>query len=404
MSLLKLPLVAILFVSSLAFTATPQEVFEKNFNIIYKEGNIEFIKMKTFTKSPSLKLYVDGLLNNLEFVINELAQNGIDQDLEEDFYEYLEANSIHSDPKKDEAIEATKRSIRFMKSKRYQRAFSRIKRSGIFDEFQTKLKDHMKLLDVSILSAPMDSKFYLKKKAIGKVVQQLLKMAQKRFSNVPVLNTISFVLKKMEEFYVEQRTYYQHFLVYLMMNHENELDMNGDQINHILSSLYESQIPILNRLLSAKAIENWDRYGTDTYFTNLRLGKTKLRSRQGDFKSIGKQIGYAFVEVETEQGKMIMNLINSKHKYTSQMAVAYNYEKPKKVAMMRMLLNFSELGLGFIPVSNFIKKEARGFLQSLYREQRIMEGSLMAYFQVQGNEGMVKSLKFSQIDPFLLIK
>ena len=53
--------------------------------------------------------------------------------------------------------------------------------------------------------------------------------------------------------------------------------MSKEEADKVFSSVYESRIDLVNFLESKKAQENWDRYGTDIFFTGLRSANTRLR-------------------------------------------------------------------------------------------------------------------------------
>ena len=50
------------------------------------------------------------------------------------------------------------------------------------------------------------------------------------------------------------------------------------------------------------------------------------------------------------------------------------------------------MGLGFLPINGTIKGYVHTFIKSLYVEQVRMEGALVGFFEMNGNEAMMKKI------------
>ena len=74
-----------------------------------------------------------------------------------------------------------------------------------------------------------------------------------------------------------------------------------------------------------------------------------------------------------------------------------------KVKRERALLNLAQVALGFIPgIPSFIKSAANTFIDSMHKEQRLLEGALVAHFELAGNAPMVNEVYRQNINPYLV--
>lgn len=183
-----------------------------------------------------------------------------------------------------------------------------------------------------------------------------------------------------------------------------ELGFSKKEVDTIFSSIYESRISALNLPESNRAASNWLRYGTDNFFTMVRSCNNKIRRSAYTYDAVNGRYNFAFVEVVEDGERVVKNLVDGKHTFSSKASTAYNYAKPNKIKRNRALLNLGEVGLGFLPIPGWIKSQVEGFLESFYVNQRLTEGSLVGYFESQGNMSMARAVKSQMGNPYIIFE
>ena len=114
-------------------------------------------------------------------------------------------------------------------------------------------------------------------------------------------------------------------------------------------------------------------------------------------------MNFAFGEFSVEGNRKIYNLLANQHMFSNKPALAYDYSNPTKVKRERALLNLAQVALGFIPgIPGFIKSAANSFIDSMHKEQRLLEGALVAHFELTGNGVMVNEVYRQNINPYLV--
>ena len=80
--------------------------------------------------------------------------------------------------------------------------------------------------------------------------------------------------------------------------------------------------------------------------------------------------------------------------------VAFYYDNPQKILRKRLILTLAELGLSFLSLPQMIKDISESFIKSNYYNQKITEGSLYAYFEIQENREMRMRILAQGLNPF----
>ena len=189
-------------------------------------------------------------------------------------------------------------------------------------------------------------------------------------------------------------------LHYLEQVPEDQLGLSHEEVNHIMSSIYESRIPWYAFWESNAAVANWDQFGTNKFFTDIRTYNNRFRRMSSTFDQVGKRLNYAFQDVNREGEKVAVNLFNTQHMFSRDLSVAYNYDNPGKTVRTRMVVQLAELGLSFVPLPSFIKGLAEDFLQSFYKQQVLIEGALYGHFEINGDQDALRMMKIQILNPF----
>jgi hypothetical protein len=104
--------------------------------------------------------------------------------------------------------------------------------------------------------------------------------------------------------------------------------------------------------------------------------------------------------VDLNGEKVIINLFDNEGVFHNRPAVAFNYSKPTQIVRKRVMLSLAELGISFVPVSDFIKSTVTNFIKSYYENQRLTEGALYGHFEsLQDAQGM-NQIKLQYLNPF----
>jgi hypothetical protein len=386
--------------SANAYDANLNQLLSKRF--IFKkndQGQLDSVKMK-FMGKFSLKPYLVQIKNDIKAEI-ERMRSKTDYELEVDnFIEEITADSHNKEV--DENSIAIRDALLNLKNVNVDQAFSNIHDHGVLRRFEFELKDVLKMLDLSIIANPNDARFFYRKNVTYEVVTRALNFAKKKFDNIPILNLVSFVIVKVHDLVLEQRLFHQNMLLHYLQNYNHEdLGLEKKEVDFVMSSIYESRIAALNFPESNAAAANWTDYGFDKFFTMVRSANTRIRRTNSTYDAVNGRYNYAFVEVVEKGERVVKNLIDSKHMFSSKAPTAYNYDKPQKVKRTRALLNLGQVGLGFLPIPGWLKQQAQNFIESFYVKQKLTEGALVAYFEEQGNLVMAKNIKAQMINPYI---
>ena len=397
---------------ALSFSALANNLsgFEKRFGLVKSEqGQVIAIRLKkavtTFTVKPFLEQIKSELINEQ----NSFAAKSLDEK-EAQVDEMLFSMGLNPYVKGNGEEEARriKESLLNLPQIDVDAAISEVTNNDFWEEFQRRLKEAMMYIDPSILTYHDDARFFYKKNVTYQVVTWALNEAQKRFSNVPILNIASFVIVRVHDMMLEQRLFHHNMLLhYFETVSEDQLGMTKEEVDKAVSSIYEYRIEATNLPESNRAARDWLSYGQNKFYMMVRSGNGRVREWGdpifgGRFTDIRK-INYAFAEVSEKEAKKIYHLHVNAHQFSSKPALAYDYSQPNRVKRNRALLNLAGVGLGFLPIPEWIKGNVQNFIKSLYVEQVRMEGALAGYFEMNGNDGMLSKV-YGQRTNFYIVE
>ena len=395
----------VLFLSIFAFSLSAsansdlQALLSKRF--VFKkddQGRLDSVKMK-FMGKFSLKPYLQQIKNDIKAEIDRMQSKSYDAELDQ-FIDYLEADGNHKDI--DENSLVIRDALKNLPNVNVDKAFNEIHAHGVLKRFEFELKDVLKMLDLSIIANPNDARFFYRKNVTYEVVTRALNFAKKKFDNIPILNLVSFVIVKVHDLVLEQRLFHQNMLMHYLENHDHTaLGLTMKEVDHMMSSIYESRIAAINLPESNNAAANWTDYGFNKFFTMVRGANTRIRRTNSTYDAVNGRYNFAFVEVVEDGERVVKNLIDNKHSFSTKAPTAYNYDNPQKIKRTRALLNLGQLALGFLPIPGWLKDQAQNFLESFYVSQKLTEGALVGYFEENGNMNMAKKIKAQNINPYI---
>ncbi|MBI2520897.1 MAG: hypothetical protein HYV97_10785 [Bdellovibrio sp.] len=282
-----------------------------------------------------------------------------------------------------------------------EKVFSDPKFNELLGKFEARIDQELANIGLITLARPYDSKFFYKRQVLYEIVKAFLNLAKSQLGEVPVLNTAMFIIQQAERMIRQRRTFHQNMLLHYLENFkEEELGLTHDEANMIWSSIYESRIPWYAFWETDFANQNWMKYGTDRFFQSIRLANTRLRDQAGQYQELGIRHNFAFQDAKLKDKKVIINLFDTKHMFSSRQAVAYYYDKPSLVIRQRVLLQLGQLGLSFLSIPGFIKDFTGSFMKSMYENQRLTEGALVGYFESKEHYAMAQQMAIQNVNPF----
>lgn len=392
----------VLLFSVSAFSQANLDGFKKRFKLIKNDkGELTYVQMNFLNQRLSLVPYLKQIKDDIKSEIERMRSKNYDQNMNE-FYSYLgEGNTKNAEHQ--ESILAVRDSLNNLKNIQVDEFFARVETKGVLENFRKKLQEALNKYSLVNIASTQDPKYFYKRNVTYLVVKEALKFAQKKFSNVPLLNLASFVIVKVHDLVLEQRLFHQNMLLHYLQNFpESELGMTTSEADRVFSSIYESRIAPINYRESQAAATDWAKYGLNKFYAMVRNGNNKLRRASRTFDEVGARINFAFFIAKEKGERVIKNLVQNQHSFSGKMATAYYLDQPDKVRRFRSLLNLGQVGLGFLPLPGWLKKQADNFIESFYVEQKITEGALIGYLESINDMELAKHIKKQNINPYIL--
>ncbi|MCO4793922.1 MAG: hypothetical protein KC493_09425 [Bacteriovoracaceae bacterium] len=372
------------------------DAFQKRFKFVKKDGKLVEVRDRSLTAGFSIRPYIKFIKENLK---KEQALMNSKSDYFEEV-ELLLEEDFKANGEKGEDVQIIIESLKALRDIDVDAIFNNSKFKEFITKFESKMSDALNALNPFVLARLDNSSYFYKRAVTYQVVKWGLDLAKRIFSSVPVLNTASYVLVKVEKLIREKRTFHQNMLMHYLENHESEIGLEKEEVDLVYSSIQESRIPWYAFWESNLAKQSWDKYGINKFYANVRVANTRLRSNRGRYSRSGKRLNYAFQEVTEKNEDVIINLFNNQDMFNSKPAVAYNLNNPQKIARKRMIFQLAGLGLSFLSLPQWIKDIANGYIKSHYEAQKITEGALFGYFESQEDVDMQREIIKQYQNPF----
>lgn len=403
-------LVFLLFMMAMAFGYTSEsranevnlDGYQKRFKLIKNNtGELQYVQMNFFNQSFKILPFVEQVKNDIKREILNMKEKGFDNEVESFLLELENSATVKND-ELAENIRVVRASMGNIKDVDVDHFFGNVKTKGVLTQFQKELREVFAKYSLATIASTEDAKYFYKRNVTYEVVKRVLNFAKKKFTSVPLLNLASYVIVKVHDLVLEQRTFHQNMLLhYLQTVDDEKLGMTKLEADKVFSSIFESRISVLGYRESQNAAANWERYGLDKFYAMFRSASNRLRRSEISEKL--SRYNYAFAEVINDKGeRVVVNLFDKKHTFSSKLSVAYNYEKPTSVRRFRSLMNLAQVGLGFIPLPNWLKSQVNSFMDSYYVSQKLTEGALVGYFESQNDAFMANKVVKQMINPYIV--
>ncbi|MBC7713127.1 MAG: hypothetical protein H7177_07295 [Rhizobacter sp.] len=401
-------LLCVLLLSTTQAFAKSADAFNKRFQVIRSEdGKLIGIRDRTlpvkFEVAPYIAMVKSQLVQEQSLQAKTLASGEYESQvravLDED-REMLLANG-YTQADYDNYVQSVVDSLKQLAVVNVEGVFTNPAFNEVVSKYEGKLTDAILMLDPTILANVQDPTFFYKRNVTYKAVSWALDFARKRLSNIPILNTVSYIVVQVEKLITERRNFHQNMLLHYLENFdEKELGLTHDEVNMVWSSIYESRIPWYAFWESSAAKGNWMKYGVDNFYGNFRAATTSLTKAGTLYTSVDERMNFAFNKVTFNNEKVVVNLFDKESMLQNRPAVAFNYDRPTQIARKRVMLTLAQLGLSFVPMSASIKDTVGNFIKSYYANQKITEGALYGYFESMGEGDGMRQLKVQYMNPF----
>lgn len=386
--------------------------FNKRFQINRgDDGAITSIRI-SHAKNISSVVSVKGFWNSLKTEIYDFQNAAREsKDLEADLERIAE--SLRSERinmlGEEEGIresETLQASLSSLKTADLKQIFRDIEKSDFLVKFQAKLKEAFSYIDPAIIANPAHSNFFYKRNVGNQIVKWALDFAIKKFAaNIPVLDTVGFVIHKLMGFVADQRSFHQNiFLYYAQVYSPEELGLTKEEVDTAVSSIFESRIGLTGYQESKAAQADWMNYGFNKFYKLVREANSKVKYLAPYYISMGKRLSYAFNFVEDQKGEKIINLFEKAHMFTSRASTAFDFKYPTRILRERTLIYLAQFGLTFLPVPSLVKSAANYVANSFYVDQGKTEGALVGYFEDKGESRLASIIMRQSVNPFILLK
>jgi hypothetical protein len=392
---------------AMADQAKSANAFFKRFQVVRSaDGKLIGIRDRTlpvsFSVGPYVKMIKSQLVEEQALMTPQsLASGQYDSEIKSVVAEGMDHNLSGNQAEFDQNVQVVVDSLKKLAVLNVESIFSNEIFKDVVVKFQGKMTDAIMLLDPTMIANVSDSSYFYKKNVTYKAVTWGLDFARKKLSNIPMLNTASYVIVQVEKLITERRRFHQNMLLHYLENFkEEELGLTHDEVNLIWSSIYESRIQWYAFWESSNAKNNWAKYGVDNFFLNFRTGTANLKNAQSIYSEVSERMNFAFQKVTFNNEKVLVNLFDKENMLQNRPAVAYNYDRPSQIVRKRIVLNLAELGLSFIPMNAYIKDYVGTFIKSFYVEQKITEGALYGYFESYGDSQGKLRVHAQYLNPF----
>ena len=374
--------------------------FADRFEFVRKEGKLIAVRDKSLTTSFKVTDYMkyikEQLLQEQALMAQESGNYG--DDMRTLLYDD-ENSAVRT--RGDQNVENIVASMQELGNIDFEAVFNNPVFNEVITKFESKLQEAFFYIDPQLVAKPDNSSFFYKRAITHQVVSWGLNFARKKLSTIPLLNTAAYAITEIEKMITKRRLYHQNnLLTYLELFPAAELGLTKVEADSIFSSVYESRIPWYAFWESSKAKLNWSRYGSSKFYAGFRVGSTKLRNFKNLYSSVGERYSYAFQEVVYKDERVIINLFDKNNKMDSKPAIAYSFDRPKRIKRIRSVLTLARLGLSFVSMPAFIKDFAQDYMKSFYETQQITEGALLTNFLLRGDDEAAKVMKSQYINAF----
>ena len=282
-----------------------------------------------------------------------------------------------------------------------EEVFSNPRFRELMSRFEERMARIFERVDPRILAYTGKSDFFYKREMVRAAVSWGLALAESMFSHAPVLNTAVYILARAEELVRRSREFHQNiFLHYVEKVDSKGLGMTDGEVDLVLSSIYESRIPLTGIGELRKARKNWPEYGIRRFHAETRMANRVLIQHKHRYQDIGRRVNRPFQRVRFDGRDLIVNLYHRGSIFNSRPSVAFDLENPKRIARKRIVIQLAELGLSFIPAPSWGKRMVGSYLKSHYKSQRITEGALYGHFESMRDKAGTQAVKLQYWNPF----
>ena len=379
--------------SSFLWAKSPGEIFESHFRVEREKKEVVSIHSRIMPQNIRIQTY-------LKFIKDQLQNEQRLMKSKKDYYAQAENNLVELYGSYNEDVRITLDGLRELEKTDFDYVFSNPNFQKVMKKFEFKLKDFWESLNPTTLAKLDNPAFFRNKQIAGVVLKTGLDLIGKYLFQDPLVHTATYVVKQVIKLSQDIRSYQHNMLLHFLENvPEENYGLNTQEANLVFSSIQESKIPWYAFWERNRAVSNWEKYGVNRFFENIRSANSRFRNYEDQYE-LGKRVNFAFQNVFDEGENKVLNLFDKKHIFSSKPSVAYHYEKPQKVKGTRMFLTLGRLGVQFVPLPGFVKNIVDRGLRSFYETQMQTDGALYTYLELRGDGETLKNVKGQNLNPF----
>lgn len=239
--------------------------------------------------------------------------------------------------------------------------------------------DYFLRVPSSLLAKPQEKRFFYTRSVGQSAFRNSLRLIRMLDQSSYVALGIQ-IISEVQRLTEVRREFYQNKLLYFLENFEEELGIRPQDVNLIVSSIYESRIPTYALWESRRAVDQWFNYGFDQLSSELRMGRNRILRHRNLYLDRGSALNFAFYDIMTIDGeRVIINGIDSHNLLSSRPAISYYFSHPERVKRMRRILRLAQVGVHLLPLPSFVRGPAQLYFSSFYRDQEKKEGALQGF-------------------------
>lgn len=383
------------FFSNFSFARPSTEPFFKHFEVTYNSnGEADAVYIKGNLETLPIEQIFWQILRDLA----DYKRSGLSAE------QFLEQNIDQNDfsewplEQRTQAVVALKQ----LENIDVRELAENTKIRKVLVKFKERFAKHLR--GYKTLARPSDSVFFYSRDVMAQAVAWAVSFAERQITdNVPLLNIAKYVAQRMGKMIEYRRTFYQNMLFYYLEQFEPaDLKLSEKDVAQIRSSIYESRLTWYSWFEAKKLRKEWSRYGNWKFDRLVNAGTLLVYNTRDRYKSVEDRLNFAFQTVTTDQyGKVVLNLLDAKHRFSKEISIAYYYKDPKKVAKHRRMVQLTQLGMHVIVAPALVKSIYDDFVESMYIPQSLNEGALAGYFESTGEAQILGDIISQTQNPLL---
>lgn len=265
--------------------------------------------------------------------------------------------------------------------------------------------DLLNIFAFQVLASPSEPGYYHANTMIQLAIDSALKIAGHILGSVPLLDALGFLLERTIQILEERRSFYQNVVLHYLENYPPEfLGLTAQEVAWVKSSIYESRIAWYDFDTAEDAKKQWATFGSEIFADKVARGEDRLKKNAKKYDKFFDKFNFAYIPAQKKNSFYIVDLINKRNKLSTDLSVAYDFDKPKKIKTIRMAIQAVQIASRFSPMPGLALRAMDWLLDSYYIPQKNTEGSLYAYLMIHGRTSEAQIVVDQATNPLLSLE